>query len=545
MRMIDNAESSAGSLMERFGRDPGAGMDLATSTSLQRGSGSTAPTPSNPLLDVPAPRPGLLTVCVSGARGLSLPSGESVPPLIQHALGTQQAKIASSVTLQSVSHGHQPAQNSEKRESLQRKQYWWLPYIILEFDKEEILIGSVGGTIQEPVWMFRAHFDVCRVSEITLQVYLHIGTKIKQLANDKYGQSDLFMARLKFVPDFDRRGTVYRWYDVSDGSGQVNVAVTFKASTNLKQSLSVDNFDLLKVIGKGYYGRVLQVRKKDTSRVYALKSIRKAHLALRNEITHTLAERTVLAKVNSPFIVPLKFSFQTPAKLYLLFPFYAGELLLALEHLHGLNIVYGSVKSSSNYFIYAHKAIRDLKVENILLDYSGHIAIGDFGLCKFKMPDQDTPDTSLGLEYLAPEVLLGHGYSKTADWWNLGQFLYEMLTGLPPFYDENQYEMYRKILQDPLRFGDEVGLEARSLLNALLTRDPSQRLGVNGAEEIKRHPFFSQYIDFEKLLAKKIQPPVAGALNTSDFDQFFTPEQSLDGFVADLGFLESVQAQFT
>ncbi|KAG9023509.1 hypothetical protein FS837_005764, partial [Tulasnella sp. UAMH 9824] len=120
-------------------------MGSATFTSPQPGSGSTAPTPGNPLLDGPTSRTGLLTVHVSGARGLSLPGGESVPPLIQQALTIQQAKIASAVALQSVSQGHRLVQKSEKiRESLQRNQYWWLPYIILEFDKEEILIGSVG-----------------------------------------------------------------------------------------------------------------------------------------------------------------------------------------------------------------------------------------------------------------------------------------------------------------------------------------------------------------------------------------------------------------
>ncbi|KAG8892631.1 hypothetical protein FRC00_011809 [Tulasnella sp. 408] len=346
--------------------------------------------------------------------------------------------------------------------------------------------------------------DVCRVSEIALRLYLHDGTKIRHLTNDESGKSDLFMGHLKFAPDFDRRGTVDRWYDVTDGGGQVNVAVTFRPST--KQSLSIEDFDLLKVIAKGSYGHVMQVRKKNSSPVYALQAIRKARLALRSEITHTLVERTVLAKVNSPFIVPLKFSFQTPAKLYLVLP--------------------------------------DLKPENILLDYTGHLALSDFGLCKFNMPDQDTTDTFESLEYLAPEVLLGHQYSKISDWWTLGLFLYEMLTGLPPFYDENQYEMYRKILQDPLRFGDEVGPEARSLLTAVLTRDPSQRLGVNGADEIKRHPFFSKYIDFEKLLAKNVQPPVAGVLYDNHFEQAFTSQSSFDFVASDMDMSETVRAQF-
>jgi len=320
---------------------------------------------------------------------------------------------------------------------------------------------------------------------------------------------------------------------------------------------SIDSFDLLKVLGRGSFGKVMQVRKRDTSRIYALKTIRKAHVASRNEITHTLAERTVLAQVNCPFIVPLKFSFQSPAKLYLVLAFinggelfhhlqreqrfneersrfYAAELLLALEHLHAFNVVY-----------------RDLKPENILLDYSGHIALCDFGLCKLNMSDDDKTNTFCGTpEYLAPELLLGQGYTKCVDWWTLGVLLYEMLTGLPPYYDENTNEMYRKILQDPLRFGDEVGSSARSVLTGLLTRDASTRLGsgVNGAADIKRHPFFAKHIDFDKLWQKKIQPPfkpsVASAIDTSNFDQVFTSEEPLDSVVQDSDLSKTVQEQF-
>ncbi|KAG8931274.1 hypothetical protein FRC01_001565 [Tulasnella sp. 417] len=365
-------------------------------------------------------------------------------------------------------------QKSGNRDGLQRKVCWWLPYVVLEFDKNEVLIDALGGTIQEPVWMFRAHFDVTRVSEIVLHFYLRNKSKNEVLDNYAVGQSDMFMGDLAFVPDFDRRGTVEQWYNVTSGTGQVNVAVTFRASTS--QPLSVDSFDLIKVISKGSFGRIMQVRKKDTSRIYAIKIIRKARLASRNEVTHTFAEHSALAKVNSPFIVPLKFSFQSPAKLYLLLP----------------------------------------------LNMSGQ----DDTNSLYEYPD-----------YLAPELILGHGYSKTADWWTLGVLLYEMLAGLPPYYDENTPEMCRKITQDPLRFGDEFGAEARFLLMALLTRDPSQRLGANGADEIKEHPFFSMCIDFERLLAKKIRPPfkpsVAGSSDISGFNPIFTSEEPVDNIELD------------
>ena len=134
--------------------------------------------------------------------------------------------------------------------------------------------------------------------------------------------------------------------------------------------MTIDAFDLLKVIGKGSFGKVMQVRKKDTGRIYALKTIRKAHIVSRSEVTHTLAERTVLAQVNNPFIVPLKFSFQNAEKLYLVLAFinggelfhhlqregrfneersrfYAAELLCALEHLHQFNVIYRFVLDHS------------------------------------------------------------------------------------------------------------------------------------------------------------------------------------------------------
>lgn len=496
------------------------------------------PTPSS-MNQPPTPKSGLLLIRVLEAKNLSLPPGMQLPSAVKSAMG-QSSYVSSS-----MASGRNP-----NRDSMQRKQCWWLPYVVLEFDKNEVMIDSLGGGLENPVWQYRAHFDITRESQVSIQIYL----RTAQTGNHHNDMgNDIFLGGIKVSPVFDETKMFDEWSPLSNGTGSVHVQISYKPSQQ-NTPLTVDAFELLKVIGKGSFGKVMQVRKRDTSRIYALKTLRKAHIVSRSEVNHTLAERTVLAQVNNPFIVPLKFSFQSPEKLYLVLAFvnggelfhhlqregrfneersrfYTAELLSALECLHGFNVVY-----------------RDLKPENILLDYTGHIALCDFGLCKLNMTETETTNTFCGTpEYLAPELLHGQGYTKTVDWWTLGVLLYEMLTGLPPFYDENTNEMYRKILQDELRFPAEVAPDARDLLKGLLTRDPNHRLGNNGAQDIKSHPFFS-VIDWRKLLQKKVQPPfkpsVESAIDTSNFDEEFTSEVPLDSVVDDSHLSETVQRQF-
>lgn len=323
-------------------------------------------------------------------------------------------------------------QTANPRDSLQRKQLWWLPYVVLEFDKNEVLVDALGGDLANPVWMYSTQFDVSRSSEVGISAYLRSAPPKSGDVADM-SSSDLNLGSIRFTPDLVTNRLNDEWVPLTSGSGAIHVQISFKPA--MGQPLTIDSFELLKVIGKGSFGKVMQVRKRDTLRIYALKTIRKAHIVSRSEVTHTLAERTVLAQVNSPFIVPLKFSFQSKEKLYLVLAFvnggelfhhlqregkfnetrsrfYAAELLLALEHLHGFNVVY-----------------RDLKPENILLDYTGHIALCDFGLCKLNMSASETTNTFCGTpEYLAPELLSGHGYTKCVDWWTLGVLLYEMVS---------------------------------------------------------------------------------------------------------------------
>ncbi|GFP53873.1 serine/threonine-protein kinase SCH9 [Trichoderma asperellum] len=317
-------------------------------------------------------------------------------------------------------------------------------------------------------------------------------------------------------------------------TGEIFVEVSYQRTE--KKHFGPSDFEILKLIGKGTFGQVYQVRKKDTQRIYAMKVLQKKVIVQKKEVAHTVGERNILVRTatsDSPFIVGLKFSFQTPSELYLVTDymsggelfwhlqkegrfdekrakFYIAELILAIQHLHNNDIVY-----------------RDLKPENILLDANGHIALCDFGLSKANLTKNDTTNTFCGTtEYLAPEVLLDEsGYTKMVDFWSLGVLVFEMCCGWSPFYAEDTQQMYKNIAFGKVRFPrDTLSQEGRNFVKGLLNRNPKHRLGAtDDAEELKRHPFFND-IDWNLLAKKLITPPFKPKLKSATDVSYFDPE---------------------
>ncbi|XP_055247317.1 ribosomal protein S6 kinase alpha-2 isoform X2 [Gorilla gorilla gorilla] len=293
-------------------------------------------------------------------------------------------------------------------------------------------------------------------------------------------------------------------------------------------------FELLKVLGQGSYGKVFLVRKvkgSDAGQLYAMKVLKKATLKVRDRVRSKM-ERDILAEVNHPFIVKLHYAFQTEGKLYLILDFlrggdlftrlskevmfteedvkfYLAELALALDHLHSLGIIY-----------------RDLKPENILLDEEGHIKITDFGLSKEAIDHDKRAYSFCGtIEYMAPEVVNRRGHTQSADWWSFGVLMFEMLTGSLPFQGKDRKETMALILKAKLGMPQFLSGEAQSLLRALFKRNPCNRLGagIDGVEEIKRHPFFVT-IDWNALYRKEIKPPFKPAVGRPEDTFHFDPE---------------------
>ncbi|KAF2970237.1 hypothetical protein GQX73_g3396 [Xylaria multiplex] len=317
-------------------------------------------------------------------------------------------------------------------------------------------------------------------------------------------------------------------------TGEIYVEALYQSTE--KKHYGPDDFQILRLIGKGTFGQVYQVRKKDTNRIYAMKVLSKKVIVQKKEVAHTVGERNILVRTatsESPFIVGLKFSFQTQNDLFLVTDymsggelfwhlqkegrfdekrakFYIAELILAIQHLHHNDIVY-----------------RDLKPENILLDANGHIALCDFGLSKANLTKNDTTNTFCGTtEYLAPEVLLDEsGYTKMVDFWSLGVLVFEMCCGWSPFYAEDTQQMYKNIAFGKVRFPrDTLSQEGRNFVKGLLNRNPKHRLGaIDDAEELKRHPFFAN-VDWSSLSRKVITPPFKPKLKSETDVSYFDPE---------------------
>ena len=324
------------------------------------------------------------------------------------------------------------------------------------------------------------------------------------------------------------------------------------------KTVELDDFQIMKVLGRGSFGKVCLVQYKPTKEYYAMKSLKKDVLLDQDQVESTILEKKILQSLDHPFLVGMVFCFQTEERIYFIMPFvrggelfqhlrtekffkedkarfYAASIGMALDYLHNHGIIY-----------------RDIKPENILIGEDGYLKLIDFGMAKMVKGNEKATSFCGTPEYLAPEIITGEGHNRAADWWSYGILLFEMLCGIPPFYCENTERMYDLITNAELRFPKRIPMSdnAKDLIKKLLIKKQDKRLGVNkGFEEIKAHPFF-QGFDFDALFNKKMEAPfipkLSGSLDVGNFDEEFTSEEIATSVIPEknLEFIKRNQDQF-
>jgi serine/threonine protein kinase len=342
-----------------------------------------------------------------------------------------------------------------------------------------------------------------------------------------------------------------------------------------RSKITGDNFQTIKIIGRGAFGEVRLVRMKGSNELYAMKKMKKSEMIKYNQVAHVKAERDLMAAnkymyKDNPWVVDLVYSFTDAHYLYLIMTYVPGGDLMTLLIRHGT-----LTEEQARFYIAEtilavdsvhklHYIHRDIKPDNLLIDSSGHLKLSDFGLCVVTKPSKvllseraqessygvnnsTPPPTAKNLlytwrqarremahstvgtpDYIAPEALLQKGYHEGSDWWSVGVILFEMLYGYPPFCADTPLETYQKILrfktalQFPYTSG--VSFHAKDLILKLLC-DENERL--RNIDTIKAHPFFRD-VDWVNIRSQKAEiiPSLSGPLDTSNFDSFEEKEDA-------------------
>jgi serine/threonine protein kinase len=300
-----------------------------------------------------------------------------------------------------------------------------------------------------------------------------------------------------------------------------------------RSKVKLEDFNIVRLIGVGSYGKVYAASKKSSNKIYAIKILKKEEINNINKKKEIKTERILLAKLNHPFIMKLDYAFQTRKSLYFITKFmhggelnyhiyndkknyfseekakfYAAEIILGLNYLH------------QNCCIY-----RDLKPENVLIDLDGHIKLTDFGLSKLCEESPCKARTMCGTpEYLAPEMLFSKDYGIEVDWWSLGILIYEMISGYLPFKILPDEKVTKKVYKKKFKIFSHFSNEVKDLLKKLLEFNPKKRIGY---DKIIAHPFFKD-IDWERVEKKEMIPPFIPNIEDNDnFFRYFEDENEL------------------
>ncbi|KAF7494294.1 Serine/threonine-protein kinase N [Sarcoptes scabiei] len=311
-----------------------------------------------------------------------------------------------------------------------------------------------------------------------------------------------------------------------------------KTPSSKTAKITLNDLEMISVLGRGHFGKVLLAKYKKTQTYFAIKALKKGDIIARDEIESLLSEKRIFetaTAVRHPFLVNLYACFQTTQHICFVMEYACGGDLMM--HIHSevfsepRTIFYASCVLLGLEFLHSNRIVyRDLKLDNLLLDREGYVKIADFGLSKEGIGYGDRTGTFCGTpEFLAPEVLTDNTYTRAVDWWGFGVLIFEMLVGESPFPGDDEEEVFDLIVHEEVKYPKFLSLEAVSIMRRLMRKSPEKRLGSTqrDAEDVKRQPFF-RTMNFENLLSKKIRPPFVPKINNiedvANFDEEFTSE---------------------
>uniref|UniRef100_A0A3Q2YCF0 protein kinase C n=1 Tax=Hippocampus comes TaxID=109280 RepID=A0A3Q2YCF0_HIPCM len=375
------------------------------------------------------------------------------------------------------------------------------------------------------------------------------GTYSPSAHNMAFNSGEISMEKLSLDSDSPIRADYKRDADMhtpvrereGEAGGEVLSCQTvpYVCSKQRKGPLSLQDFRLIAVLGRGHFGKVLLSEYKKTGTMFAIKALKKGDIIARDEVESLMCEKRIFETVNMsqhPFLVNLFACFQTPEHVCFVMEYTAGGDLMMHIHTDVFTepraVFYAACVVLGLQFLHDHKITHaHCTLDNLLLDTDGYVKIADFGLCKEGMGYGDRTSTFCGTpEFLAPEVLTDTSYTRAVDWWGLGVLIYEMLVGESPFPGDDEEEVFDSIVNDEVRYPRFLSTEAIGIMRRLLRRNPERRLGSGekDAEEVKKQAFFRN-MDWDALLQRKVPPPFVPSIgdkeDVSNFDEEFTTEQ--------------------
>ena len=322
-----------------------------------------------------------------------------------------------------------------------------------------------------------------------------------------------------------------------DNDKKEKISIIFNNIEGMKEVCSED-FQILKILGRGAYDKVYLVQHKPTKEYYAMKSFKIEYLKDEKEISKNVNN---IRNLKHPFLIEVNLCFTTEERIYFIMSFVHGEDLLTSTRLNNQVFDEGQIKIYAAIIGLAIECLhmkqiilKDLRLDNIIIEKDGYLKVTSFKICQlFNMKEELIliKETS---EFLAPEVITSNQCQKESDWWSYGVILYQLLFGIPPFYSMNDNKIREHIVKQELRFpkNSTISDNAKNLLKLLLVKNPKERLGHNnGFEDIKKHKFFEK-IDFDKIINRKIEPDYKPALvnilKTKENNVEFTYEDLID-----------------